>query len=467
MVFGYTCTSRSRQHGLTLIELMVAMVLGLLVAAGIVTVFASTSSSNKAQDQLARLQEEGRFAITKLSTDLRMANGQYCTNSGGVAKPGTGGDYLDHIRSPKVYAQNLIGTAGAVSGALADVTTAWGAASGSGVNYPAKPTVSYSMPSFLFMRGYDCTLTACTPIDPTAAGLPAMGTALGNRVKGADVITVRYLNPARGWTIGGAYSAITTSGTSGTINTVNLVQNTAAGEPPVSEFAGTDLVMLADCSGAQIFAIGGAAGGVLTVAGGNNYTDSKPASQQPSSAPKVFDVNQDYLTVTYYLKVVSVNNDGRAPFTGALMRRVNGGLLADGVTPAQTGASEDELLRGIERLDFKYGVEDASGNTSFLDANTIDATAAGCPPSELNPITTTGCLWRGIKSIEVSVLMDGQVPLYTLSGNDLFYSYSGDATTPGLLAPSGHAITPNAQGFSDQTLRREFAALVAVRNYNP
>ncbi len=43
-------------------------------------------------------------------------------------------------------------------------------------------------------------------------------------------------------------------------------------------------------------------------------------------------------------------------------------------------------------------------------------------------MTTVGCLWRGIKSIEVSILMDGQVPLYTLSGNDLQYAYSADTT---------------------------------------
>ena len=193
-----------RQYGLTLVELMVAMVLGLLVAAGIVTVFSSTSSSSKAQNQLARLQEEGRFAITRLGTDLRMANGQYCTNTGGVAKPGAGGTYLDHLRSPKVYATSLVGAAGAVSGALSDITTTWGGASGSGGNYPASPAAAYSMPSFLFMRGYDCTLAACTPVDPASAGLPAMGTTLGKRVKGADVITVRYIHPASGWTIGGA-----------------------------------------------------------------------------------------------------------------------------------------------------------------------------------------------------------------------------------------------------------------------
>jgi len=449
-----------RQHGFTLIELMVAMVLGLLVAAGIVTVFASTSSSNKAQTQLARLQEEGRFAIARLSTDLRMANGQYCTNTGGVAKPGSGGTYLDHLRTPKVYAKNLIGSAGAVSGALGDVTTAWGATSA--VTYPGAPTTSYSMPSFLFMRGYDCTLTACTPVDPNTsiATIPAMGKTLGKRVLGSDVITVRYVNPSSGWAIGGAgNSTIATSSSVASITSITLVQG--SGEPPLTNFANGDLAMLADCSNAQIFAATYAsATGILTPDATKNFTDSSPAAQQPESAPRLFNVNRDFQTVTYYLKVVSVNNNNAAPFTGALMRRVNGGAANAG-----HGGSEDELVRGIERMDFRYAVQDSAGNTSLLRANDVDASTS-CPPSELSAVTSVGCLWRGIKSIEVSILMDGQVPLYTLADNDMFYSYSAD-TNPGLLAPSGHAIKPSDQGFPDQMLRREFNALIAVRNYNP
>ena len=458
--------ARSRQQrGFTLIELMVAMVLGLLVAAGIVTVFASTSSSNKAQTQLARLQEEGRFAITRLSTDLRMANGQYCTNTGGVAKPGSGGTYLDHLRTPKVYAKKLIGSAGAVSGALGDITTAWGAASG-GVTYPSAPTAPYSMPSFLFMRGYDCTLTGCTPVDPNTsiASIPVAGKNFGNRVLGSDVITVRYINPSRGWSIGSAGgSTIATSSSASTISSITL--KPLANEPPAGNFSSGDLAMLADCSNAQIFPATSSSTGVITPVvnstdGFGTGSSNSPAAQQPESAPVLFDVNRDFQTVTYYLKVVSVNNNGAAPFTGALMRRVNGGTAN-----AAHGGSEDELVRGIERLDFKYGVQDASGNTSFLSAADVDASTS-CPPSELNAVTTTGCLWRGVISIEVSVLMDGQVPLYTLAASDLQYSYSADTNT-GLLAPSGHAIKPSDQGFPDQMLRREFNALVAVRNYNP
>jgi len=446
--------SPSSQHGVTLIELMVAMVLGLLVAGGIVTVFSSTSSSNKAQTQLARLQEEGRFAITRLGSDLRMANGLYCNNSGGAAHASSAGTLLDQVSSPRVFATDLIGAAGAVSGALGDVTTPWGSGS-----YPAKPTDPYDIPSFLYMRGYDCTLTTCTP-DPTSAGLPAMGITNGTRVKGADVLTVRYVNPDGGWSIGqaGGSSLVTTNvGGAQTLTGIAIVP--LAGEPPATDFATGDLAMLADCSNAQIFALGGVGSGILVLAGGANFASTTPVV--PIQAPRLFDVNRDFRTVTYYLKVVSVNNDGKAPFTGALMRRVNGGTTG-------RGGSEDELVRGIERLDFRYGVEDAGGDTSFLSAAQIDS-ATNCPPQEpeAQALTTTGCLWRAVRSIEVSILMDGQVPLYTLSGSDLLYAYTADGN-PGLLAPSAHAYKPSSdQGFPDQLLRRQFTALVAVRNFNP
>ncbi|MDN8680277.1 PilW family protein, partial [Staphylococcus aureus] len=69
-----------------------------------------------------------------------------------------------------------------------------------------------------------------------------------------------------------------------------------------------------------------------------------------------------YQTVTYYVKVVE--DDSRHK-TGALMRRINGG-------DATRGGSEDELVRGIERLDFKYGVLDQNGDTEFLSAADVD-----------------------------------------------------------------------------------------------
>ncbi|PWK92847.1 PilW family protein [Fulvimonas soli] len=448
--------SLRRQSGLTLIELMVAMVLGLIVAAGIVTVFLSTSNSNRAQTQMARLQEEGRFAVTQLKDDLRMANGQYCTNSGGVAKAAAASQvYLDGLRAPKIYAKGI-------TSALADVTTAFGTTSGT-VTYPAEPTSPYSMPSFLSMRGYDCGKTSadCKPIDPhsSVASIPAMGKAVNNRVVGTDVLTVRYVNDSRGWAVvdsgvTGTHLAVATSSPNAILS-VTLAQATSS-EPPPSDFTAGHFAMLADCSNAQVFAVN-KSGNVLTPAGASS-SFATPAPMQPLSAPKLFDFNRDFQTVTYYVKVV---DNGNGQTTGALVRRVNGGA-------GNPGGSEDELVRGVERLDFRYGVEDADGKVRYLDAGAVDkADSINCPPQEPDAITTKGCLWRAVSSIEVNMVIDGQVPLYTMTAPDMAYTYGIDGVTAAPQPPSSHTIKPSDQGFPDPMIRREFTAVVSVRNFNP
>ncbi|MET0504317.1 MAG: prepilin-type N-terminal cleavage/methylation domain-containing protein, partial [Luteibacter sp.] len=197
-------------RGVSLIELMVALALGLVVALGIVNVFTATSSNSLVQTQLATLQEEGRFAMGALTADLRMANGQYCSNMGGQSSAMANGVMaLDrYLRAPQVLVAG-----NALQAALSDNTTAWGSTSG-GVTYPAAPTAAFSLPSFLSTRGYDCTPTACLPVDPSTAsggGIPAQGTDVGKRVPGSDVLTIRYLNGARGWVLDGVNSKMTLS----------------------------------------------------------------------------------------------------------------------------------------------------------------------------------------------------------------------------------------------------------------
>jgi type IV pilus assembly protein PilW len=68
------------QRGLTLIELMVALVMGLVLLAGVVTVFIANKQTYRFQDALARLQENGRFAVTLLDRDIRRAGGFICGN---------------------------------------------------------------------------------------------------------------------------------------------------------------------------------------------------------------------------------------------------------------------------------------------------------------------------------------------------------------------------------------------------
>ena len=60
-------------RGFTLVELLVAMLLGIMLSAGMVTAYLSTKQSAFYQDQLARMQENGRLAVWLLSREVVMA----------------------------------------------------------------------------------------------------------------------------------------------------------------------------------------------------------------------------------------------------------------------------------------------------------------------------------------------------------------------------------------------------------
>lgn len=63
----------ARNAGMTIIELMVAMVLGLLLTGVIVTMFSSAKASFRLQDGLTRIQEDGRIAIQLIGEEVRKA----------------------------------------------------------------------------------------------------------------------------------------------------------------------------------------------------------------------------------------------------------------------------------------------------------------------------------------------------------------------------------------------------------
>ncbi|MGM0517417.1 MAG: PilW family protein [Pseudomonadota bacterium] len=61
------------QRGMTLIELMVAMLLGLMLIAATIQVFIGSKQTYRTTEASSRVQENGRFADQFLSHDLRMA----------------------------------------------------------------------------------------------------------------------------------------------------------------------------------------------------------------------------------------------------------------------------------------------------------------------------------------------------------------------------------------------------------
>lgn len=69
---------RSRQRGVTLVELMVALLLGLVLTGGFIQVFMSNRVTYQFNEGLSRLQENGRFAIDTLNFRTRMAGYYGC-----------------------------------------------------------------------------------------------------------------------------------------------------------------------------------------------------------------------------------------------------------------------------------------------------------------------------------------------------------------------------------------------------
>lgn len=67
-----------RSRGVTLVELMVSMVVGLIVAGAATTVFLTTSRTYQATESLGRVQENMRVAFELMARDMREATGNPC-----------------------------------------------------------------------------------------------------------------------------------------------------------------------------------------------------------------------------------------------------------------------------------------------------------------------------------------------------------------------------------------------------
>ena len=68
------------QQGLSLIELMIAVVLGIFITGGMLQLFVNGNQSYRVQENLSRVQENGRFAMAFITRDLRVAGYYGCLN---------------------------------------------------------------------------------------------------------------------------------------------------------------------------------------------------------------------------------------------------------------------------------------------------------------------------------------------------------------------------------------------------
>ena len=456
-----------RARGFTLIELMIAITLGILISLGLVMLFQATAKTNRVQDAMAQLQESGRYAVSRINDDLRMASFQSVNMSGFVNSTPSATSTPNGVNNPGLMAMSYVATimlpdfdpAGLSAPSLA---AGWAA------DWPAN--TPWPVSQRYFIQGYECSSGACAPALPGGTNaLPAAGLAAGNRIESADVLTVRYL-ASLGWSNTKNELKFTCAGGAVGATLTNIAVTAASGSPSIN-FASNDLAMLATGSSAQIFQVT-VSGNTLTptaVVGGSIPCPVDPTSTSITDVT-LYNFSQDFHTVTYYLKLDTDPNDATR-LIPALVRR-------DSTIDNQGTASNDqELVQGIEQMDFLEGVQRNNGTISYLTSDAIagQSSAVNCSPMSLQILTglpagsvEPQCLWRSLNSIEVHLLVDS-VNNYSFTPADMAYqytySYSGSDSKQTPAPPSGTVL---ASGLTaGNMLRREFVSLVSVRNFNP
>jgi len=262
------------ESGFTLVELMVALLIGLILLAGVSSVFVSAKKSYTSNDSLARLQENARIAMQILTRTLRSTGYYGCADDiksvNSVINPGSG------------YQFNI--------GARLEGATYTGAStkwlpSGVTVDLPAKI--------------------------------------------GTDVITTRYLDGS---------------------TTINMVSemNQNSSEMKINVGSGIqdgDIMMLTDCSSADVFQVTG----MQTKTGFDHIIHNAGASVPGNSTQKLSKPYQGDAKLMKFAAVsffVGTGSDGEP----ALFRHT----LVTNSTGVPVMQSQ-ELIQGVENFQILYG----------------------------------------------------------------------------------------------------------------
>jgi len=430
-------------RGFTLVELMVAMTLGLLVAVGLVSLFGVTSKTNKVQDGLAQLQENGRYAIKRFNGDLRLAGRQVISTSGAPSAPNATNGAAYPPLAAKVYVASIPFPDGAIG-----PPAGWPAAT----PWPLSPRY--------FMQGYECSSGSCLPAEPSTALVPASSsTPTANlRLAKTDVLVERFINNNQeGWSQ--LIGDITINCNSGNLTSITLTPQTAGPNKSLaSNFVDGDLALMYMGFIPQIFQVG-VSGTTLTPK--NVYGGGFVGNCSNTGEALLFNFSRDFQTIAYWLRFdADPNISGR--FIPTLVRTV--------MDNVGTPKADQALVQGVERMDFLYGVQYADASTTYLTADNVtsatysNATNCTPAPTNVNPGVAnpleTGCLWRSLQTTEVHLLIDSVNDQFDLSSSDQIYQYMGST----LSAPASKStVMPNGLP-AGAMMRREFAALVSMRN---
>jgi type IV pilus assembly protein PilW len=307
-------TSMRSQGGMSLIELMIAMVVGLILMAGVLSIFISSRQSYGVNGAVGQVQENGRFALHFIKYTSRMAGYLAC---------GGGSTIANHLNTP---------TATTLPFDLATPIT--------GFEY------SGTAPS----DTYNITAETPAPVgsgswSPTlASNFPTTG--LGYPIPGSDILVLRYTPPT-------STAAYVDPANPPTGSTFNLTVN-----PGIQ--AGSVLA-ITNCVNTYIVqadAVSGASNDVVEIDNSSAQAPGNDVSGIPSSF-----IGAQVAAATTTAFYIGEGADGSPALFEAVLD-----------PSAASGFDFNELVSGVENMQVLYGI-DTSGDLTPSQYVTADNVA--------------------------------------------------------------------------------------------
>lgn len=310
-----TCQQVKYSNGFTLVEIMVSLVISSILMLGVIQVFSGSKRNSKVNEAVSRVQENARFAMESILTDLRKAGYVGCSP--------------DNIK-------NYVDTSGGGDDDIFNLSTGTG-----GWEYTAsstKPGTTSSGSPYTIPSPFTVTSAVSNWDNSNSVDLHS---SLANKVApGSDVIIIKWAEPVPGVT--GAKS--------------NNEKNVTVGTTAPHGFEQGDVVLLSDCNGGDLF--------TNTSTADKQLTRGTAAGWEPGNVAGS-GWSQDWEKQTQVMRVQS-----KAYYIGmgagggpALWRASYHNSVSD--SGADTVIKE-ELVEGIENIQFLYGVD--SDDDGIIDS---------------------------------------------------------------------------------------------------
>ena len=373
--------SRQRQAGLTLLEILVAMTLGLVLIGGILYVYLGSKTYYRVQEGLSRVQENGRFAMEFITQDLRMAGYMGC-----VSRIASGGEDRRRRRNTLNNAADFL----------------YDFFGSSVVGFEFNTATNNWIPQLTTNLSYTGAANRSATEDITAlTESPLVGT---------DVLSIRTVSSPTSATVG-------VSGTPRMLNGDSHIPITM----PSDDIDEHDLIIIADCDQAAVTQVtNDPATGASTIqhlASAPNPSEGQPGNNGAITSGVASSVNLgkpfDELAQIFHANLVTYYIANGLSGEPTLWRLLNS-------TP-KGGTNPTELIEGIENMQILYGQD----TDTSPDGNADIYVAA----NNVTDVDTDGTVdWDRVVSVRVSLLVrteeDG------LADAAQPYLFNGVVTTP-------------------------------------